>query len=130
MMTEKPETATNTEPETEETGEPEGTEAGNAKNGDTQTDETGENTVVIRVLNGGGVAGAANRVSELLNDNGWPVSSIGNADSFDYGATVIRYGPGYLEPAEKIGRLFENGAELEETEEQEENIAVIVGKEF
>jgi len=45
----------------------------------------------IRILNGSGTAGVASVVKDLLEENGWTVSSIGNADSFDFEQTVLRF---------------------------------------
>lgn len=45
----------------------------------------------VRVLNGSGVAGKASVVKDLLEENGYTVASIGNADSFDFERTVLRF---------------------------------------
>lgn len=45
----------------------------------------------IRVLNGSGKAGMASVVKEFLESKGYKVTSIGNADSFDFAQTVIRF---------------------------------------
>lgn len=45
----------------------------------------------IRVLNGSGTAGVASAVKNLLEGKGWRVASVGNADSFDYEQTVLRF---------------------------------------
>ncbi|OGE10136.1 hypothetical protein A3A60_00515 [Candidatus Curtissbacteria bacterium RIFCSPLOWO2_01_FULL_42_26] len=44
----------------------------------------------VRVLNGSGVAGLAASVKDMLENLGWRVASIGNADSSDYAQTEIR----------------------------------------
>lgn len=44
----------------------------------------------IAVQNGGGVAGAATKAKDTLEDLGYTVSSTGNADNFDYETTTIR----------------------------------------
>ncbi|MBW7886635.1 MAG: LCP family protein, partial [Caldilineaceae bacterium] len=47
----------------------------------------------IEVLNGTSQPGAASRTAQLLESQGWPVVSIGDADRSDYGQTiVINYG--------------------------------------
>ncbi len=45
----------------------------------------------IRVLNGSGTAGIASVVKNLLEGKGYAVSAIGNADSFEYERTVLRF---------------------------------------
>lgn len=44
----------------------------------------------IRILNGGGKAGAASEAKDFLESRGWEVSSLGNAESFDFTQTVVR----------------------------------------
>jgi hypothetical protein len=43
----------------------------------------------IRVLNGGGTAGAAGKMKTLLEDKGYKVSGTGNTDSYTYDSTEI-----------------------------------------
>lgn len=45
--------------------------------------------ISIEVLNGGGVPGAAKKMSDFLTNLGYTVSSTGNADSFDYATTTV-----------------------------------------
>lgn len=45
----------------------------------------------IRVLNGSGKAGMASVVKEFLESKGYKVTSIGNATSFDFEQTVLRF---------------------------------------
>jgi len=47
-------------------------------------------SLTIKVLNGSGEKGVAGTVATLLKDNGYTVSSTGNADNFDYADTVIQ----------------------------------------
>jgi len=44
----------------------------------------------VSVLNGSGQIGAAGSVGSLLEDGGFEVANIGNADRYDYEATVIQ----------------------------------------
>lgn len=48
----------------------------------------------IDVLNGSGVAGAANRGAQELAGHGFDVVEVGNAERFDAQRTEIRHGPG------------------------------------
>lgn len=45
----------------------------------------------IRVLNGSGKSGVANVVKDLLEGKGYTVAAIGNAASFDFERTVLRF---------------------------------------
>ena len=47
-------------------------------------------SVKVRVLNGSGTTGKAASVKDLLETDGWKVSSIGNADSSDFKTTEVR----------------------------------------
>lgn len=44
----------------------------------------------IRILNGGGKAGAASEAKDFLEAKDWVVSSLGNADSYDFSQTIVR----------------------------------------
>ncbi|HVZ58345.1 MAG TPA: LytR C-terminal domain-containing protein [Patescibacteria group bacterium] len=44
----------------------------------------------IEVLNGSGIKGEAGKVASLLKNDGYSISSTGNADSFAYQKTVIQ----------------------------------------
>ncbi len=47
--------------------------------------------VVVRVLNGSGVSGAAASAKDFLEGLGWKVASVGNADRDDYKKTEVRF---------------------------------------
>jgi hypothetical protein len=51
----------------------------------------------IRVLNGSGVAGVASSVKDVLEELGWVVSSIGNADEYEFDQTQITFKEGFSE---------------------------------
>lgn len=47
--------------------------------------------ITVKILNGGGVTGAASKVSTLVTNAGFKVSSTGNAKSYTYATTEILY---------------------------------------
>ena len=49
----------------------------------------------IRVLNGSGTAGVASSVKDFLEQKGYKVAEIGNADNFDFEQTVLRFKEGF-----------------------------------
>lgn len=49
----------------------------------------------VRVLNGSGIAGVASSVKDFLENLGWTVSSIGNADEFEFENSVIKFKEGF-----------------------------------
>lgn len=44
----------------------------------------------IRILNGGGKAGAASEAKDFLEARDWVVTTLGNADSYDFSQTIVR----------------------------------------
>ncbi|TYP57584.1 LCP family protein [Thermosediminibacter litoriperuensis] len=89
----------------------------------------GENAnVKVAVLNGSGYAGIARKVAQKLEEMGFTVVRVANADSFDYDTTTIIYPREKREDAEKIAKVFAN-ARMKEEESPEENLTtIIVGK--
>jgi len=87
----------------------------------------------ITVLNGSGIAGEAANVQTLLEDDGFSVSEIGNAETADFTKTQILYledvNQDYLDALEK--KLKTRGpVEVEKADSnQTEDIVVIVGSE-
>lgn len=61
--------------------------ASNNKDSDTSLDRS---SLTIEIQNGSGVAGAATKARNILEDLGYEVLSAGNADNFDYETTVIK----------------------------------------
>jgi hypothetical protein len=90
--------------------------------------------ITVRVLNGGGVAGAAGKMQELLEDLGYTVDSVGNASSYDYEETEISVKAGKEDVASLLTRdlqedylLASESGTLDETESFDAQ--VIIGKE-
>ena len=48
-----------------------------------------EASIVVEVVNGCGLKGAAEKVARLLGDRGFDVLFVGNADDFKYDETII-----------------------------------------
>lgn len=86
-----------------------------------------EEQYVLEVLNGSGISGVAGEAADFLQDEGFNVSSIGNADNFDYEKTIIKYKKEKKETAESISQALGAG-DLQEIAGQEEDILLIIGK--
>ena len=56
-----------------------------------QTEEIDRKVPQIRVLNGSGVAGIASSFKDFIEELGYKVASIGNADNYDYAQTEVRF---------------------------------------
>lgn len=86
----------------------------------------------IKVLNGSGVRGEAGRVQSSLEDAGFTVSEIGNADNSDYEKTLIQHKKdvkkGFLD---KLKEELEKTYELDKNEElpdsASDEVIVIIG---
>jgi len=87
------------------------------------------NSITVAVLNGSGTSGIATKIAEQLKANGFKVTKIANADSFDYEKTTIIYPKEKLEDAQKVAQLFAK-AELVEASEQDSETTIIIGKDI
>jgi LCP family protein required for cell wall assembly len=68
--------------------------------------------VSVEVLNGNGIAGAADQAAVGLGERGYPVTNGGNADNFKYFQTKIVYDPsvaGAQAAAKQMADLFGDG---------------------
>ncbi len=72
------------------------------------------NAVRVRVLNGSGVDGQAGDVAEALQKARFNVAGTGDADTFRYRQSMIRYGRGQLPKAELLRSHLGGGAQLRE----------------
>lgn len=70
--------------------------------------------VQVRVLNGNGLDGAAGKAAFSLQNAGFATAGTGEADTFNYTKSVIRYAPGKLPKAELLRSYLSAGATLQE----------------
>ncbi len=64
-----------------------------------------ERPLRVQVLNGNGIAGAAGKMSERLEENGFEVEAVGNAGSGDYEVTTVMVPAGSVNGGVIIDRL-------------------------
>lgn len=81
----------------------------------TTTETVAPESVSLTVSNGSGVSGQAREAADELADAGFDVVGTGEADSFDYAETTIRYPTGSRAQAETVESWLATGAALEET---------------
>jgi hypothetical protein len=84
----------------------------------------------IQVLNGCGTPGLASATKAFLEKEGFKVVSLGNADSFNYQETVIKYRKGKDKEAEAVVEALKLAAQPTEDQSISEDIVVIVGKDY
>lgn len=86
--------------------------------------------VTVEVLNGSGVAGIAGKVALMLQEHGFQVVNVDDADSFDYARSRAISRQAEMEPARAVADIV--GAELlkEEVPGFPAMVTVIVGKDF
>jgi hypothetical protein len=87
-------------------------------------------SLILKVLNGSGIPKIAAKAALLLEDRGFKVGELGNADSFNYQETIIKYKNGREEYAGEINEILGKIGELESTDFQNEDIMIIIGRDF
>ena len=85
--------------------------------------------ITVAVLNGSGVVGIAAQVADLLEEKGFQVVDVDNADSFDYPRSQVISRQEGMEPAREVAVMIP-GAELlkEPVDGSPAMVTVIVGK--
>jgi LCP family protein required for cell wall assembly len=87
--------------------------------------------VQVRVLNGNGGVGSASKASGLLQSAGFQVIGSGDADTFAYSKTVIRYAPSSLDKAKLLQSYLSAGATLtQDATLGTADVALVVGADF
>jgi len=76
--------------------------------------ETRPSDIRVRVLNGYGADGVALDTTVDLTGAGFNVADRGDADSYNYAATVIRYAPGAEAKADVLNQYVDGGAVIEQ----------------
>lgn len=94
---------------------------------DTSTVDPAE--VTVDVYNGSGVGGLGGDAQVALQELGYAVGSVGNADRSDYTTTEIRYAPG-LDAAARTLALVVPGARLVELSSLDGQVQLVIGSEF
>jgi LCP family protein required for cell wall assembly len=87
--------------------------------------------VRVTVLNGSGEAGQAGTASEALVAAGFTAAGTGEAESFGFSRTIVRYSAGQAAAADLVARHLEAGAELEEVAGPiGADVVVVTGSDF
>jgi len=60
-----------------------------------EAEESDKSEASVRVLNGSGKAGIASAVKDFLEGKGWTVDAVGNAQSYDFEQTELRFKEGF-----------------------------------
>lgn len=87
--------------------------------------------VRVRVLNGSGVPGEAGRAASALEAAGFTAAGTGEAESFAFDGTVVRYRQGGRPVAELVARYLSGVVELVEvTDALDADVVVVTGAGF
>jgi LCP family protein required for cell wall assembly len=86
--------------------------------------------VELEILNGVGTSGLAAEVEQWLEDRGFVVSSVGNADSFEVATTVIRHAAGERAKADLVAGAFPGATVEEGSVPPGVDVVVIVGADW
>lgn len=82
----------------------------------------------VEVLNGCGIEGAAGKMRERLEANGYVVVAVGNAATFDYRETVIEVGEDRRDAALRAAALF--GLDEDRLEPHRYDVKIIIGDDY
>lgn len=86
--------------------------------------------VRVRVLNGSGVGGLAGKTASQLTALGFQEVGTGDADSFRYASTIIKYGTGQRDKALLLRSFLPSGAELQEDNTLTVDAVLVIGRDF
>ena len=87
--------------------------------------------VAVSVLNGNGVDAVASTTAASLSRAGFRVASTGDALSYDFGQTIVRYAPGQQAKAALLRSTLVAGAALEEDRTLSgADVALVVGADY
>lgn len=87
--------------------------------------------ITIEVLNGCGITGLANQVAQLLQNEGFSVTRITNADNFDYTVSQVISRTSDSGPAKDVALLIPNAQLLTaDTPGADVLVTVIIGKNY
>jgi hypothetical protein len=86
----------------------------------------------IEVSNGNGRNGMARLLGTVLSEHGERITRVTNADSFNYERTVIYYGPGKRQAAERMAARLPIHAQIKAAGpgRQGADLRIVVGKDF
>ena len=82
----------------------------------------------VEVLNGCGIEGAATKIKERLEANGYSVVAVGNAANFDYKETVIETAEGKRDAGLRAANLF--GIAERRLEPPSYDVKIIIGDDY
>lgn len=86
--------------------------------------------VKVVILNGTGVPGTASKASEILAQSGYVIAKTGNAASYNFQITEIKYKKAYKSFAEVITDLLAVDVGLKESADIEGDVVITLGKDF
>ncbi len=85
----------------------------------------------IEVLNGSGIAGAAQEAAEALQQSGYEITSISNADSFNYASSEVINHKSETKELDKIAVILNVGIMKDEPNpDANADVTVIIGKDI
>ncbi|MGI8694431.1 MAG: LCP family protein [Geodermatophilaceae bacterium] len=85
--------------------------------------------VTVEIFNGSGIGGLGGDTQVALEELGYGVGSVGNADRNDYTTTEIRYAPD-LDAEARTLALVVPGARLVELDELDGQVQLVIGSDF
>jgi polyisoprenyl-teichoic acid--peptidoglycan teichoic acid transferase len=87
-------------------------------------------TIRVRTLNGAGVSGLAGRAASGLESFGFQNAGTGDADTFRYATTVVKYGRGQLDKGRLVQAYLRAGGQLVEDDTLSVDVVLIAGRDY
>ncbi len=106
-----------------------------AFDGETEPDEPADTATVepaevtVEIYNGAGIGGLAAEAQAALEELGYGIGTVGNADSSDYTTSEIRYGADAAAQARTVA-LVVPGARLVEQDDLGDRVQLVLGSDF
>lgn len=85
----------------------------------------------VEVLNGSGIAGAAQQVAAALRERGYEVTSVGNAESFDYASSEIITHTADVQDVNQIASIVNSSSvRHQDNSTAKADVTIIIGKDY
>jgi len=99
-----------------------------------KSEDIDKQAISLRVLNGNALYGAASRAEKILEDNGFKVSAIGNANNQTYASTVVYYKSDKSAEAELVSKTLSDNNYTTSINQDDSlvgtnDVLVVIGKE-
>jgi hypothetical protein len=98
-------------------------------------DRVAARRTTVKIYNGNGIPGAADKIKDYIKSYGFKVYSLANAENFDFEKSVLIYNAGCEEKARQLAMAFDNLEVYEYNKswsfyKTDADLVLIVGKDY